>query len=153
VSSNFERLLFEAVGRDGHEVDGLLTEFRSTGVFELGDEAFDRIRDRFTGHRLDDEGTLATIGQIHDELGILVDPHTPVAIAAARACRRDPNVPMITLATAHPAKFPDAVEQASGVRPELPPFLAELHERPERMTDLDGDLATIEDFVIEAAGR
>ncbi|MCP4084683.1 MAG: threonine synthase [Actinomycetia bacterium] len=153
VSSNFERLLFEAVDRDGESVDRLLTEFRATGAFGLESDAFDRIADRLTGHRLDDDGTLATIGQIHDELGILVDPHTAVGIAAARACRADPNVPMVTLATAHPAKFPDAVEQATGARPELPPFLAELMDRPERLTPLDNDLTTVEDFVITASGR
>ncbi|MCP3910900.1 MAG: threonine synthase [Actinomycetia bacterium] len=153
VSSNFERLLFEAVDRDGESVDHLLTEFRATGAFGLESDAFDRIADRLTGHRLDDDGTLATIGQIHDELGILVDPHTAVGIAAARACRADPNVPMVTLATAHPAKFPDAVEQATGARPELPPFLAELMDRPERLTPLDNDLTTVEDFVITASGR
>ncbi|MCP5027433.1 MAG: threonine synthase [Actinomycetia bacterium] len=153
VSSNFERLLFEGVDREGATVERLLSEFRSTGRFELDPDALARITDRFTGHRLDDEGTLAVIGQIHDELGILVDPHTAVGLAAARACRRDPDVPMITLATAHPAKFPDAVQQATGVRPELPTFLAELMDRPERATDLDNDLDTIEDFVISASGR
>ena len=77
----------------------------------------------------------------------MLDPHTAVGLLAARACRNDPSIPMVALATAHPAKFPDAVEAATGVRPGLPDHLADLHERPERLTDLPADLAVIEDYV------
>ena len=79
--------------------------------------------------------------------GIGLAPHTAVGVLAARACRRDPSIPMVALATAHPAKFPDAVEAASGARPGLPDRLADLHQRPERLTALPADLAVVEDFV------
>lgn len=133
VSSNFERLLWEASGRDGAAVAELVARFRAEGRAEVPAPWVAAIRAEMEGHRLDDAGTLAEIRRIHDEVGLVVDPHTAVALAAARACRRNPDVPMVTLATADPAKFPDAVAEAIGVRPALPPFLAELMDRPEHL--------------------
>ena len=131
VSSNFERLLWEASGRDGAAVAELIGEFRSTGQVKVPEPWVKEIRSEFAATRVDDDETLAEIARVHGDLGLLVDPHTAVALVAARRMRRDPAVPMITLATADPAKFPDAVEKATGVRPPLPSFLSELLDRPE----------------------
>ncbi len=141
VSSNHERLLFELAGRDGLRTAELLQRFRGLGAVEAPQS------DRFQAARVDDPEILATIRSVHDELGMLVDPHTAVGIAAARARRRSRDVPMVCVATAHPAKFPDAVEQATGIRPALPPHLADLLERTERFDVLPADLGTIEAYV------
>ncbi len=138
VSSNHERLLFELSGRDGRRTAELLGRFRGLGSVEA---PHDR---RFDAASIDDEATLAVIRDVHERTGRLVDPHTAVGIGAARASRRDGAVPMVCLATAHPAKFPDAVEAATGIRPPLPDRLADLSERPERFDVLPADLATIE---------
>ena len=110
VSSNHERLLFELSGRNGARTADLLTRFRGIGAVEAPQN------DRFEAASLDDRATLDVIRQVHDTTGVLVDPHTAVGIGAARA-RRTGDSPMVALATAHPAKFPDAVEQATGIRP------------------------------------
>ncbi len=106
----------------------------------------------FASGRLDDRGTLEEIRRIYFETGELVDPHTAVGVAAARARRRDPAIPMISLATAHPAKFPDAVEQATGIRPELPPRLADLYDRTEKMTDLPNNIDEVARHIRAAVG-
>ena len=143
VSSNFERLLWEASERDGSAVADLLARFRRDGDVEVPAGWAGTIRDRFDGAKVDDDATIDEMRRLHRELGIVVDPHTAVATAAARARRRDPDVPMVSLATAHPAKFPDAVERATGTRPELPPFLAELLSRGERYDVVPGDPAAL----------
>jgi threonine synthase len=132
VSSNLERLLFELHARDGARISALMAELRRTGVVELPAETMAALAREWTGVRLDDADTLATIREVSEREGILVDPHTAVGLAAARRARRDPSSPMAVLATAHPAKFPDAVEEATGVRPPLPAHLADLFDRPER---------------------
>ncbi|MGH1504213.1 MAG: threonine synthase [Acidimicrobiales bacterium] len=143
VSSNFERLLWEASGRDGAAVADLLTRFRGEGDVAVPAAWNDTIRAEFdAGHVTDDE-TLAEIGRVHDELGLLLDPHTAVGVLAARRCRDDSGLPMITLSTADPAKFPDAVEKATGVRPPLPAFLSELHERPEYLHETANELGSV----------
>jgi threonine synthase len=147
VSSNFERFLFELYGRDGEVTARSMTEFRETGRLSVGDNLWHRARESFDGHRLDDAETRSVIGAVHTADGYLLDPHSAIAVAAARARTGDPAVPVVALATAHPAKFPDAVESASGVRPSLPPALADLHERPERVTVLPNDLGQVEAFV------
>jgi threonine synthase len=152
VSSNFERLLWEASGRDGGAVAQLLARFRSEGSAEVPAPWAAAIRRQFDGVRLDDDGTVAVMRRVHDELGIVVDPHTAVGIHAARTARRQPGVPIISLATAHPAKFPDAVERAIGSRPELPPFLAELMDRPERYDVLPVDAARLGGHLRRLAG-
>lgn len=139
VSSNFERLLFELLGKDGAEVARVLTDFRKEGRFTIAPELHRRVLEGFEGFRLDDAGTLQEIARCHAACGEVIDPHTAVGLAAARARRGDPAVPMVTLATAHPAKFPDAVEQAIGLRPQLPPRLADLLERPERLQVMAAD--------------
>ncbi|MDH3678817.1 MAG: threonine synthase [Acidimicrobiia bacterium] len=143
ISSNFERLLWEASGRDGAAVADLIAEFRARGRAVVPDGWVESIRAEFTGTRVSDDETLDEIARVHDELGFLIDPHTAVGFVAARRLRRDPAVPMITLATADPAKFPDAVERATGVRPPLPPFLSELFDRREHYEVVGNDAAAI----------
>jgi len=150
VSSNFERLLFELAGRDGAATAAQLARFRTAGSVELTEAQRRGIDTHFEAARCDDEGTLAVIRDVHDRHGLLVDPHTAVGIAAARSVPGPAGTPTIVLATAHPAKFPDAVERATGVRPALPDRLADLFERPERCTTLPNDLAAVERFVSAA---
>jgi threonine synthase len=144
VSSNHERLLFELNGRDGARTAELLQRFRGVGSVEA---PHDR---RFDAATVDDEATLSVIRSVHDATGMLVDPHTAVGIGAARAVRSDSDVPMVCLATAHPAKFPDAVEQATGVRPPLPARLADLLDREERYDVLPAEVGAVAAYVERA---
>ena len=150
VSSNFERLLWEASERDGEAVAELLSTFRSAGRAVVPEPWVERIRSEFDADMVDDDETVAEIARVYEEIGLVIDPHTAVGLVAARKNRRDPEVPMITVATADPAKFPDAVERAIGERPALPPFLSELHSRPERYEVIANDPAALTDFF---AGR
>ena len=152
VSSNFERVLFDACGRDGGAVTGVMNSLAQSGSFTIADGPLSALRDLFDAGRADDEISKATICTILDETGTLIDTHTAVGIHAGRTLRRDASVPLIALATAHAAKFPDAVEAATGIRPDLPPHLADLYGRPERMDVLANDLKTVETF-IEERGR
>ena len=147
VSSNFERLLFDMLDRDGAQVARAMGEFRSNGVMSVPPERLQVLKGLFSAARCDDAGTLEVIADLHRRSGILVDPHTAVGIAAARRLRGDPAVPLVVLSTAHPAKFPDAVARATGVSPPLPPALADLMDRPERCTVLPNNLHAVEDFV------
>ncbi len=144
VSSNFERLLFELLGRDPAATAAAMAGFRADGRMAVPDGAWRRATALFHGFALDDAGTLAEIRRLHARCGYLADPHTAVGIAAARAHMTGHGIPMVAMATAHPAKFPDAMEQATGQRPALPPALADLYDRPERYTRLPADLAAIE---------
>jgi len=150
VSSNFERLLFEVVGRDGARVAGLLTSFRKNGSYRLDDEAMGRIRGLFEAHRLDDAGTLEVIRGVHRETGELIDPHTAVGVFAAESSRLDPGIPIVSLGTAHPAKFADAMERAVGVRPKLPERLQGMMTAKERVQELPKDQKAVKSFI---AGR
>ena len=149
VSSNFERLLFEMNGRDGGVTAEQLQRFRATGSLAIEpDQRAAFVDGSFRAARCDDAETLAEIGRVHAETGMLIDPHTATGTAAARALgATTPGTPVVTLATAHPAKFPDAVERATGVRPPLPPHLADLFDREERTQTLPNDLATVQAFV------
>jgi threonine synthase len=143
VSSNHERLLFELLGRDGAATADLMTRFRGVGSVEAPHDP------TMVAASLDDRATLAEIAGLHHRTGYLADPHTAVGIGAARACRPEGETdrPVVCMATAHPAKFPDAVEQATGVRPALPPHLADLHERPEHYELLGADLDAVRAYV------
>ncbi|HBU74816.1 MAG: threonine synthase [Acidimicrobiaceae bacterium] len=146
VSSNFERLLFEMNNRNGGRTAEQLKHFRSSGVLEVEEVNFRTwISSTFSAERVDDEETLAEIGRVYRDSGMLIDPHTATGTAAARRTRSDGTT--VCLSTAHPAKFPDAVEKATGIRPELPPELGDLMERTERMSDLPAHLAAVSDFV------
>jgi threonine synthase len=153
VSSNFERLLFELLGRDAACTADTIRTFRATGRMPVPDAAWHHATQDFAGFALDDPGTLRVIHDHHAATGMLLDPHTAIGLAAARACAPDDAaIPVVALATAHPAKFPDAVEQATGLRPALPAHLADLFERPERYTVIDNDVTSVQRAVREAAG-
>jgi len=145
VSSNFERLLFELLGRDAAATAEQMRRFRAESRMPVPDAAWRAATSLFHGLALDDEGTLAEIRRLHRESGYLADPHTAVGTAAALAkAPEDRAIPVVVAATAHPAKFPDAVERAAGLRPPLPPRLADLYERPERFTVLPPNLGAVE---------
>jgi threonine synthase len=148
VSSNFERLLFDAYNRDGNAVRSLMSSLAQSRRFTLSARALSQIRALFTADRADEEEVAATMRTVLRETGNFVDPHTAVGIAVAEKELRDPTVPMVVLATAHAAKFPDAVEAACGVRPRLPEWLSDLDERPERVTLLPADQSAVERFVL-----
>ena len=153
VSSNFERLLFELLDRDADKTRETMLDFRRTGRMQVADPVWHRVRGLFHGFRLDDPGTEAEIRRLHAATGYLADPHTAIGIAAARALPCAGGVPTVAMATAHPAKFPDAMERATGQRPTLPPRMADLFEREERFTILPNDLAAVEAAVRALAGR
>jgi threonine synthase len=147
ISSNFERLLFDMNNRDGGATTEQLNRFRQTGKLSVEPDQFAKwIAPTFRAHRANDAETLAVMKRIYGDSGMLVDPHTAVGIASAEACAQ-PGVPTITLATAHPAKFPDAVKKATGVHPALPDHVADLFDREERIVNLPNDLQAIEAFV------
>ena len=147
VSSNFERLLFEHMNRDGAAVTRLMDQLKQGGAYTVAPDVHRAMLKLFTGVRLDDAGTARVIGEIYKTTGQLIDPHTAVGVHAARTANLDPAIPRLTLATAHPAKFPAAVEAATGIHPPLPPALAGLFERNERFTVLANDLAEVKKFV------
>jgi threonine synthase len=149
VASNFERLLHDLYEGDGAEVARLLGAFAAHGRMDVSDDALGRAREMFDAARVDEEATAATMAEVLRSTGELVDPHTAVGIRAGRACRLDPRVPLVALATAHPAKFPEAVEKATGVRPALPDRLANLYERPERCAVLPNDLGAVQRHIQE----
>jgi threonine synthase len=149
VSSNFERLLFEAHGRDAGAVRALMGRLAQSRRFDIPAGPLAEIRREFDAARASEPDVAATIGRTWREAGYLLDPHTAIGVDAAARVGRDPSVPTVVLGTAHPAKFPAAVEAASGVRPALPPHLAGLLDRPERFTVLPNDQARIEAFVRE----
>jgi threonine synthase len=153
VSSNFERLLFEILDRNGENTRQTMLGFRETGRMAVPDPAWHRARGVFRGFRLDDPGTEAEIRRLHAATGYLADPHTAIGIAAARALPCGGGVPIVAMATAHPAKFPDAMERATGQRPALPPRMADLFQREERFTVLPNDLAAVEAAVRALVGR
>lgn len=152
VSSNFERLLFELYDREGPAVAALMDELRDRGGFTLSQGALDRLRADFDSARASEEETAAAIAGVHEAAGMVICPHTAVGMHAACVRRGDPKTPMVVLATAHAAKFPDAVETACGVRPALPPALADLMERPERVIRAPNDLAALQAIVAREIG-
>jgi threonine synthase len=152
VSSNFERLLFEAYGRDAGAVRRLMAGLAQSGAFTVAPEPLTRIRHEFSSAAVGEEAVAAEIRDVWRSAGYLLDPHTAVGVKAAKALLRDdPQTPVVSLATAHPAKFPDAVERATGVRPQLPLHLADLLERPERFSRLPNEQAAVEHFIRERA--
>lgn len=152
VSSNFERALYYAYGEDAAAVRGLMESLKQSGGFSIAPPALGALRQEFDSARASEAEIQATIARLHRESGYLIDPHTATGVFAAETHAADLTTPVIALACAHPAKFPDAVERASGVRPGLPAHLADLYDRPERMTVLANDLSAIEAH-IEKEGR
>ena len=146
ISSNLERLIFELFDGDGAATAGLLARFRAEGRAALSPGQHERLRAGFSGDRIDDAETLEVMARVHADTGMFVDPHTAVGIGVSRRCRR-PGEVVVTLGTAHPAKFPEAVVRATGRAPATPPALEAVAIRPERCTSLPDDLSSVEDFV------
>jgi threonine synthase len=147
VSSNLERLLFEVLGRDGSAVADLLTRFRGEGHVAVPAEVLSSLREEFDADRLEEPEVEATIARTHSTHGVLLDPHSAVGVGVAERFLAATRTPIVCLATADPAKFPDAVQAATGVRPPLPERLAGLLERPERVEHVKGELSSIEALV------
>jgi threonine synthase len=149
VSSNFERLLYELYDDDGAAVAQSMAELGRTGRFALSQGAVARLRVGFDSARSDQSTTEAMIARIARQGSQVLDPHTAIGVVAAEACRGDRAIPMIALGTAHAAKFPDAVAAACGIRPALPARLADLYDRPERLSVVTNGLAAVEALIRE----
>ena len=145
VASNFERLLFDLAGRDGAVVRQQMAAVTEQGGFQVSPAALRQARELFISCRVDEAATTATMAEVFRELGVTIDPHTAVGLRAARELM--PDGPVVTLSTAHPAKFPDAVEKACGQRPPLPDHMADLYEREERCAVLPSNLAALQDHI------
>jgi threonine synthase len=151
VSSNFERLLWEVSGRNGAAVAEAMLELRRSGRLPIDPEALAAIRRGFRGGRWSDDDTVATIAEVHERHGVLIDPHTAVGVGVGSSIERPDDVAHVVLACAHPAKFGDTVRRATGVTPQLPDRLSDLAEREERYLTVDDDLDTIREIVRSSA--
>ena len=151
VSSNFERALYYAYGSDGAAIAALMDELKTTGGFNISQGALERLRDTFASGACSEDQTLATIQNCFATTGEVLCPHSAVGVHVAMD--HQASVPMITLATAHPAKFPDAVQRAIDVRPALPTRMGDLFDRPERMTRVPNDLAALQSLIRERIAR
>ena len=147
VSSNFERVLFDAYGRDGAVVAAQMAELKDRDGFAVGQGAWEFLKDHFESGRASEVETSATISRTLGDTGELLCPHSAVGVHVAEQFTG--TIPMVTLATAHPAKFPDAVEAATGIRPPLPSRMADLYERSERVTQVPNDLAALQALIRE----
>ena len=149
ISSNFERLLFDLYDQDGAAIAQLMNDAKA-GSMQLSNSALDRARELFTSFRCDDSGMIDLISTTNRDNDYLLDPHTAIGLAAARACREDTSTPMVTLATAHPAKFPEAVKEAGYPRdPDLPNHMADLFDRKEHFTVLHNVQSEVQQFIAE----
>jgi len=151
ISSNFERLLFELHGRDGNAVSANMTTFRNTGSYSIDTALRNEVNSLFEGAKLDDVGTTTAIEHFYKSTGELLDPHSAIGAWIARGKPRA-GMPVISLATAHPAKFPQAVQQATGITPTLPKRLGDLYDRPERCTVLPNDVSAVQNFIRDKVG-
>ena len=145
VSSNFERALFDAYDRDGNAVSKLMDELKQGG-FDVSQGAMEVLQSYFDSGRASEEETSSTITETLKSSGELLCPHSAIGVKVAND-KLASETPMITLATAHPAKFPDAVEAASGIRPPLPERMADLYERDERVTRIANNLDALKDHI------
>ncbi len=153
ISSNFERLLFDICERRAGDVIRSLATFRASGAYDINPGQHRKFRMLFAGHRADDELTLKTMRRVYDETGVVVDPHTAVGLAAVYAGQYHKQFPVVSLACAHPAKFPDAVMRGSSTRPTLPPKILQQFALPERVTVMNKDYETVSRFVRDNARR
>ncbi|MEE8057009.1 MAG: threonine synthase [Pseudomonadales bacterium] len=148
ISSNFERMLFDCYGRDSAAIADLMQRFQTQDV-TISERAFEQVRSLFDSYTVSDEQTIKTIADVYEATEYLLDPHSAIGVEAARKVRRRQDIPMITLSTAHPAKFPEAVMKAGYPHePELPHHMADLFNSQERYTVLDNDLAKVQAFVV-----
>lgn len=153
VSSNFERLLFDLLGQDADALKTLMDAFAKTGTYTVDSDVMDTLRATFMGGRADDDQTLATITRIHDTYGYTLDPHTAVGFYVYEQLKDRLDGPTVALACAHPAKFPEAVTDATGKHPALPGALADLFDREEHFTILPNDLDAIRQFILSHNGE
>lgn len=149
ISSNFERLLFELCQCDGAKVSGLMNDMKNKGEFKVAPVQLADARQVFTAANADDTLTLKTIQDVYKENGYILDPHSAVGVAASRKLARELPEPVISLACAHPAKFPETIERALGTRPALPPAIDALLQKPERMTAIPATMQAVEKFMSE----
>lgn len=148
VSSNFERMLFDLYDRDGAAIKKLMEDFKNTGVLKLSDTALERARALFSSYCLDDDEMLGVISEVFEESEYLLDPHTAIGVQAARKTRKDHSIPMICLATAHPAKFPEAIRKSGQASdPALPHHMQDLFDREERYEVLPHDIQAVQTFM------
>ncbi|MDV3347212.1 threonine synthase [Leptothoe sp. LEGE 181152] len=152
ISSNFERLLFHTYGNDADHVMKTMAEFKKTGIFSVSPDVLTELRKTFAGRRFDDDSIAQIIQKIYHATGELIDPHTAIACAPDLLRELPDDAVHVSLACAHPAKFPDAIKGAVDVFPHLPNFLSDLFEREEQFTVLDNDRATVKAFVEETLG-
>lgn len=151
ISSNFERYLYFLVGQDTAKLRVLMEEFKASGMFSVDAALLAKAQETFTAIRASQDETLETISDVYEDSGYTLDPHTAVAVKAALEIAPSTQGPVVALATAHPAKFPDAVEKATGQRPPLPEHLADLFEREEVLSEQPNDLKIVQDFVLSHA--
>lgn len=152
VSSNFERLLFDIFGRQGHAVDQTMRHFREVGPYHIEPAPLEELQKLFHSGRQTDAETLDVIRRVWEKHQYLLDPHSAVGVGVAQAYRQaHPDSVIVSLATAHAAKFPDAVRKAAGFAPDLPPHLVDLYQREEKYTVFPADLAQIKAFVRDNA--
>ncbi len=151
--SNFERLLFDLLERDGAECARMMADFRKTGRLEVSRDQLAKARQLFDGAGFGDDASKAVIKDVFETNGFQICPHTATGVGAARACRKaGADTPMIILGTAHPAKFPAAVTEATGLEPRLPDYLSDLFDRPARAVTLPNDLGAVRAFVDKTLG-
>ena len=149
ISSNFERLLFDLYQYDGKQIERLMVAAKA-GSMKLNEDVLSTARELFSSYRCDDEGMVESIRAMFADSDYLLDPHTAIGLSAARHCRNSRETPMVTLATAHPAKFPDAVMRAGyPTEPPLPTHMSDLFERQERYTILENDSAVVRQFMAD----
>ena len=147
VSSNFERLLFELADRDAEQVQAWMTGFAETGRFAVSEEQHKKVCQLFAAHRLSDEETKQEMRRLFEGSEYLIDPHSAIGVASARAVRFDEDTPMVVLGTAHPAKFPDAVRQATGEEAALPPRVAHIMQAQERVENVENNIGSVKTVV------
>ena len=151
VSSNFERLLFDLEGRDGARTAGRMAAFEKSHNMQLEPAMRETAAAIFTSHRVDPDDMALAMRWAQDRTGHVIDPHSAIGLSAAQRLDLDPSVPVVTLATAHPAKFPDAVERATGIRPALPRRVGDLFDREEKYTKLPGTYDAVKAFIMSNA--
>jgi threonine synthase len=153
VSSNFERLLFDLSGRDGVAITAMMDEFDRNRAMTIPADMRSGAHPLFSSARIDGDAMALAMRWAQERAGQVIDPHSAVGLAAARALDIDADIPVVTLATAHPAKFPDAVERSTGVRPPLPARLGNLFEREERYERLPGDYDAVKAHILAEVAR
>ena len=149
VSSNFERLLFNIYDSDGSEIRNLMENLKQSGLFTIANDQLAIAKDSFDALRVSEEETKETIDAVYKTGGKVIDPHTAVGVKAAREKWEAKEIPMVSLSTAHPAKFPDAVKEVTGKHPELPAHMADLFEREEKFDVLPNDLEALKKYILE----